>query len=80
MRTPWISLAFNELALRRLPDFRLGRNILPLELGGTLPLKAMADLWWQELSSKAHKLSALDSLYVVRGLKFSCLASFKVAS
>jgi hypothetical protein len=54
---------------------RLGRDILPSEFGGRVPLAKMTNLWWEELCGNSRRLAALDSLTVVRG-KFESEITF----
>ena len=46
---------------------RLGRDILPSEFGGKVPLAKMTESWWNELCANRTRLAAIDSLLVVRG-------------
>ena len=50
---------------------RLGRDILPKEYGGKIPMAQMTALWWKELVKNKSRLEALDSLIVDRGEKIS---------
>ena len=46
---------------------RLGRDILPKEFGGKVPLAEMTAAWWKQLCANKTRLEAIDALVVSRG-------------